>query len=377
RIRSMMHIVAMRRTKSQKVNGKPLVELPDRQLFIQPVELSLEERKLYDSMANEGKLLIGNYVRSEALFQNYADVLAILMRLRQLCCHPRLCASALALLSESSKSGTPEELRQRLIASLMAVLATGVDEECPVCLDSLVNPVITHCAHVFCRPCIENVIKTTDHHQGRCPLCRGDIKTNQLVEVPNEVEECGSADGEKWQSSSKVDCLMAKLVELRNKDPTIKSLVISQFTSLLSLIEVPLNAQKFSYVRLDGSMSQARRAEVIDAFNKSNPDSPTVFLLSLKAGGVGLNLTAACRVFLLDPAWNPAAEEQCFDRCHRLGQTRDVIITKFVVKDSVEERMLDLQKKKRELMVEAFKKKTSVEDRRKQRINEIKALIDL
>lgn len=86
----------------------------------------------------------------------------------------------------------------------MAVLATGVDEECPVCLDSLVNPVITHCAHVFCRPCIENVIKTTDHQRSRCPLCRGDIKNNQLVEVPNEVEDGGPADGEKWQSSSKV-----------------------------------------------------------------------------------------------------------------------------------------------------------------------------
>lgn len=102
----------------------------------------------------------------------------------------------------------------------------------------------------------------------------------------------------------KVDCLMAKLVELRNTDPSIKSVVISQFTSLLSLIEVPLKDQQFSYVRLDGSMSQARRAEVIDTFNKSDPDSPTVFLLSLKAGGVGLNLTAACRVFLLDPVSN-------------------------------------------------------------------------
>lgn len=94
---------------------------------------------------------------------------------------------------------------------------------------------------------------------------------------------------------------MSKLVELRSSDPTIKSIVISQFTSLLSLVEVPLNAQGFSYVRLDGSMSQARRAQVIDEFNVSTPGSPTVILLSMKAGGVGLNLTAACQVFLLDP----------------------------------------------------------------------------
>jgi SWI/SNF-related matrix-associated actin-dependent regulator of chromatin subfamily A3 len=94
---------------------------------------------------------------------------------------------------------------------------------------------------------------------------------------------------------------MSKLIELRTTDTSIKSIVISQFTSLLNLVEVPLNEEKFSYVRLDGSMSQARRAQVIDTFNDSSPDSPTVILLSLKAGGVGLNLTAACRVFLLDP----------------------------------------------------------------------------
>ena len=94
---------------------------------------------------------------------------------------------------------------------------------------------------------------------------------------------------------------MSKLVGLRTTDVTIKSIVISQFTSLLNLVEVPLTAQGFFYVRLDGSMSQAKRAQVIDQFNESNPGSPTVFLLSMKAGGVGLNLTAACRVFLLDP----------------------------------------------------------------------------
>lgn len=94
---------------------------------------------------------------------------------------------------------------------------------------------------------------------------------------------------------------MAKLVELRSSDPTIKSIIISQFTSLLNLVEVPLQEKGFSYVRLDGSMSQARRAQVIDKFSTSSAASPTIMLLSLKAGGVGLNLTAASQVFLLDP----------------------------------------------------------------------------
>ena len=94
---------------------------------------------------------------------------------------------------------------------------------------------------------------------------------------------------------------MSLLTKVRSEDPSVKSLVISQFTSMLNIVETPLKAEGFSFVRLDGTMSQRKRAEVIEMFDDRGPDSPTVMLLSLKAGGVGLNLTAASRVFLLDP----------------------------------------------------------------------------
>ena len=90
-------------------------------------------------------------------------------------------------------------------------------------------------------------------------------------------------------------------------------------------------------MRLDGSMSHMVRSEVVSAFQSRHPHSPQVLLLSLKAGGVGLNLTAANHLLLLDPAWNPACEWQCFDRTHRMGQTKDVTIYKFITKDSIEE----------------------------------------
>ena len=94
---------------------------------------------------------------------------------------------------------------------------------------------------------------------------------------------------------------MSLLTKLRSEDPSIKSLVISQFTSMLNILETPLEAQGFNFVRLDGKMSQKKRAEVIESFDDRSPDSPSIMLLSMKAGGVGLNLTAASRVFLLDP----------------------------------------------------------------------------
>lgn len=98
-----------------------------------------------------------------------------------------------------------------------------------------------------------------------------------------------------------IDTLMSLLTKLRKEDPSVKSLVISQFTSLLNIVETPLKAEGFNFVRLDGKMSLKKRAEVIELFDDGGPGSPTVMLLSLKAGGVGLNLTAASRVFLLDP----------------------------------------------------------------------------
>lgn len=99
---------------------------------------------------------------------------------------------------------TPEELRQKLISTLVTLLSSGADEECPVCLDSLSTPVITHCAHVFCRRCIEDVIKTCEHNP-RCPLCRGCIGMDVLVEVPPETEDADQTDAsEEWHSSSKV-----------------------------------------------------------------------------------------------------------------------------------------------------------------------------
>ncbi len=98
-----------------------------------------------------------------------------------------------------------------------------------------------------------------------------------------------------------IDALMASLEEIRSEDPSVKCLVISQFTSFLNLIQIPLRRAYFNYTRLDGTMHQQERAEAIDVFNDTSDESPTIMLLSLNAGGVGLTLTAATRVFLMDP----------------------------------------------------------------------------
>ena len=94
---------------------------------------------------------------------------------------------------------------------------------------------------------------------------------------------------------------MTSLVEIRAEDPSVKSIIVSQFTSFLNLIQIQLRRRRFRYTRLDGAMNQRSRAEAIDTFNDLSDESPTIMLLSMNAGGVGLTLTAASRVFLMDP----------------------------------------------------------------------------
>ncbi len=149
--------------------------------------------------------------------------------------------------------------------------------------------------------------------------------------------------GQKAETSSKVERLLAALDEAVSDRH--KALVFSQWTSLLDLVEPHLRAAGIRFGRLDGSTRD--RAAVVEQFQ--SPDGPPVLIASLKAGGTGLNLTAADHVFLLDPWWNPAAEDQAADRAHRIGQDRPVIVYRMVARDTVEERILALQEKKRAL----------------------------
>ena len=156
---------------------------------------------------------------------------------------------------------------------------------------------------------------------------------------------CHSAlvPGQAASSSSKIEALLENLEEIAAEGH--RALVFSQWTSLLDLVEPHLAAANLRFERLDGSTSD--RGSVVARFQSE--DGPPVLLTSLKAGGTGLNLTAADHVFLLDPWWNPAVEDQAADRAHRIGQERPVMVYRLIAKDTVEEGILALQAKKRGL----------------------------
>lgn len=149
--------------------------------------------------------------------------------------------------------------------------------------------------------------------------------------------------GETAYSSSKCDLLFEMLSSSLSRGH--KSLVFSQWTAYLDILEEMCVSKKISYLRLDGETKN--RSELIEKFQST--EGPPVFLISLKAGGVGITLTAADHVYLMDSWWNPAVEDQAADRAHRIGQTKPVIVYRLISKDTIEEKIGELQKKKKNL----------------------------
>jgi SNF2 family DNA or RNA helicase len=169
---------------------------------------------------------------------------------------------------------------------------------------------------------------------------QGLMKLRQICDSPAILNE-----DEKFDNHSiKLDELARELSEDMGDH---KALIFSQFLGMLALIKAKLEELGIKYEYFDGSTSAPDRQTAIDSFQ--NNDEIRVFLISLKAGGVGLNLTAADYVYIVDPWWNPAVEQQAIDRTHRIGQTKNIFAYRMICKDTIEDKILLLQEKKRAL----------------------------
>lgn len=157
-----------------------------------------------------------------------------------------------------------------------------------------------------------------------------------------------------YKPSSKVAALMKNLLSYNeiSAEIPIKSVVFSYWTKMLDLISKALDINNICFERLDGKMSNSQRHKAIQHF-RSDPKC-TVFLATVGSAGVGIDLTAACRIHLMEPQWNPMAEEQALDRVHRIGQTQPVVATRYIVNESVEEYVVSLQKKKLDLIQQSL-----------------------
>lgn len=292
----------------------------------------------------------------------YSHLLEVLLRLRQVCDHWALCKDRVNKLMGDLEKHKVVPLNPENIKALQDMLQIQIEsqEMCAICLDNLDQPVITACAHAYCRDCVEQVIE----RQHKCPLCRADIEDSSTLVSPavDMGESPDTVVADPNNPSSKIEALM-KVLTAQGQAPGTKTVVFSQWTSFLDLVEPHLEQRGIKFVRIDGKMPSVKRDNSINVF--SNEPSCTVLLASLSVCSVGLNLVAANQAILADSWWAPAIEDQALDRVYRLGQKRETTMWRLVIEDSIEERVLDIQKRKRELMLAAFREtaKKKAEDR--------------
>ncbi|EMD34880.1 hypothetical protein CERSUDRAFT_86316 [Gelatoporia subvermispora B] len=516
RLQAIFQLMLLRRTKNSMLDGKRLIELPDKEVNLVKLQFTLEERDIYKMVEQRSQAIFNRYLRAGTVLKNYHQVLVLLLRLRQVCSHPclihenveafvegKLLADkqydlryelerARQLVSpefvENMKAHFKLMMMERVEAEKQSADAVIEDEECPICFDAYTDPVVTPCAHLFCRDCIHNVLNMEHADEGGdgqpkykaderpCPNCRAVISRNKLfsrrafepadeevadtattstttstevevldvdavanfesgnssdvvesprfvrgkslrkrkhrhilddsdvefvdddsmsdfiVESDEDEEEkdarrahrkrlgkrraamvldsdeemeydddviCGTKPAPidvpmadikmmpKFLPSTKMKYMMELLMTWANEHPEEKTLVISQWTQCLQLVSDYLTEHSFLHVKYQGDMNRRKRDQAVRVFMAK--DKATIMLMSLKCGGVGLNLTRANRVISLDLGWSEAVESQAFDRVHRLGQTRASHIYRLVISDTVEDRVLALQERKKNL----------------------------
>ncbi|ETW09806.1 hypothetical protein H310_00284 [Aphanomyces invadans] len=371
RLKAILQPILLRRTKYSRdpVTNELIVQLPPKSIETIRLEFSREERQFYQAVYTKSQGEFYGYVANGTAAASYVAIFALLLRLRQACDHPFLVVgkdtadaslkpaktnldskgqtkegyfAELATIMQQTK---PQEELAYIKNRILEIQEEGLDcQECPVCLDVPTAPVLTPCGHLMCKECVLGFLNAGA--TACCPVCRADVTPDQLVPIdPPEKLLSSSASTDNahgmWAGSAKLKQLVS---DLKSIEAGRKVVVFSQWTHMLDLVETTLQQHGYSHCRFDGSLKQDDRERVLHRFN-SNPDVQ-VLVISLKAGGVGLNLTAASVVIMMDPWWNPGIEDQAIDRVHRLGQTRDVLVKKYIVEDTVEGMILQLQQRK-------------------------------
>ncbi|KAG2592156.1 helicase-like transcription factor CHR28 isoform X5 [Panicum virgatum] len=402
KLQVVLKTVMLRRTKATMLDGKPIISLPPKTVSLKTVDFTSEERNFYNTLEVESREQFKEYAAAGTVKQNYVNILLMLLRLRQACDHPHLVRGYESTSNWKSSlemaKKLPMERQQELLICLQSCSAI-----CALCNDAPEDAVVTICGHVFCNQCILEQLTGDD---SLCPVSNCRVRLNTTSLFSRGTLECSLSrltcdfksnntcmemiHAEKHPgidssyASSKVRAALDILLSLPKICPTQmidsknliglssetsdgmgsseqkqtdtklteKAIVFSQWTRMLDLLEVHLKASHVTYRRLDGTMSVAARDKAVKDFN--TVPEVTVMIMSLKAASLGLNMVAACHVLMLDLWWNPTTEDQAVDRAHRIGQTRPVTVSRLTIKDTVEDRILALQEKKREMVASAF-----------------------
>ncbi|XP_023641311.1 helicase-like transcription factor CHR28 [Capsella rubella] len=368
KLQAVLRGIMLRRTKGTLLDGQPIINLPPKQVNLSKVDFSVVEWSFYRKLELYSRLRFEEYAEEGTLHEHMTHLLLMLLRLRQACNHPQL-------VNGYSHSDAIEEMSdgvqvaQRDYLIILFNLLKSSSTVCNLCSDPPKDPVVTLCGHVFCYECVSENINGDNK---TCPAlnCSRELK-HDIVFTESAIRSCindyddpqdkkALALLENEFISSKIKAVIEILQSLAKQgtdpdSPPIKTILFSQWTGMLDLVEHSFIKNHIKFRRLDGSMSLLTRDLAVREFN-NDPDVQ-VMLMSLKAGNLGLNMVAACHVILLDLWWNPTTEDQAIDRAHRIGQTRTVTVTRIAIKNTVEDRILALQERKRDIVASALGEK--------------------
>lgn len=391
------------------------INLPSRTDLVVDLEFSHEERKLHDFFREKFSVALKEVVkeaRERGTGSQFHRVLQGITILRLICDHGK------ELLKEEhlqefkgvarddpidiDEDFKPRQITKRDAYQHMGMMAEASIDACVMCgrfitdgspgatpaadeaYSEGLQAVILPCFDLFCGECFEpykvNFEANADSASAViCPSDRCNLTiapqyfkipktyTEELErdKIPNDAPQQSNLfrNGHYSGPHTKTKQLLQDIREMKDEsakvtakgEPPLKCVVFSEFTSHLDLIEKALSDHQHKFVRIDGTMSLTNRRRVLDALN--NDPHTTILLASIKAAGQGLNLTAASRAFIMEPMWNPAAEAQAVDRIYRIGQIREVIVKRYRMLDSIEEKIVGLQKKKQELAKLSMEKK--------------------
>lgn len=479
-LQAILKAIMLRRMKNSLIDGKPILTLPEKMEHKVAVEFSPDEASFYRELEARSQVQFNKYLRAGTIGKNYSNILVLLLRLRQACCHPHLMDFECVAASETSEAQMLE-LAKSLERAVVDRIKLIEAFECPICYDAVEDPtILVPCGHDTCSECFASLTDNTAQRNirsgqeggsAKCPVCRGPAETSKTISytafqkvhmpdavapasVPNEVDE--GSDGSKtldsdsdsdsesvatddddeslaslkdfivpeyadeevgedeardrkpkkvksetkktkkrvknpvlnsiakgkqkagevkpemlktlrheaggnkearrrymrylrdnWEDSAKVTKVLELLEEIQKTDE--KTIIFSQWTSLLDLIECQIKYKlQAKYCRYTGGMSRKHRDGAVQEFVE-DPEMK-IMLISLRAGNAGLNLTVASHVIICDPFWNPYIEMQAVDRAHRIGQQREVQVHRILIEGTVEDRITELQERKRDLV---------------------------
>lgn len=424
KLRTLIDTITLRRLKDR-------IDLPKRTDLIIRLDFDEKEQQVYDWFANNTRerirILTGQGGQERIAGKAMIHILRSILQLRLICAHGKdlLNADGLAEL-QGMTADTPIDLSDdedekpvlheskayeflyllqqstadicakcsnRLGASEVIDLDADKDNEGQDDLLGYMSP--ASCVHLYCPSCIKTLHRQSDNQ--RCDDCcnteqsafvelsrsRATLEQESKTSRAPAPKNVRSEPDDDYVPHTKTRALVDDLLENKKlsmanpTEPPYKSVVFSGWTSHLDLIERALDTVGITHTRLDGKMTRTARTAAMDAF-RDDP-SVQVILVSIMAGGLGLNLTTGNSVYVMEPQFNPAAEAQAVDRVHRLGQKREVKTVRYIMRHSFEERMLNLQDKKTKLANLSLddRDKTRVMDRAeatKQRLMDLRSL---